>query len=131
MCFPGCPTAVKLSAYADDIMVVVNTQVDIKVLEGNVELFNKLSKVNWNKSEAFATTKDSLNGLVLPGRLSWKEGGLKYLGVSLGDELWLKKNWEGVLESIEGRLKRWRWLLPCMSFRGRTLVINNLVSSSL
>uniref|UniRef100_A0A671TWB6 Reverse transcriptase domain-containing protein n=1 Tax=Sparus aurata TaxID=8175 RepID=A0A671TWB6_SPAAU len=72
VCFPGCPTAVKLSAYADDIMVVLNTQVDIKVIEGNVELFNKLSssKVNWNKSEAFATTKDSLNGLVLPGRLS-------------------------------------------------------------
>ena len=51
VCFPGCPTAVKLSACADDIMVVLNTQVDIKVLEGNVELFNKLSssKVNWNK----------------------------------------------------------------------------------
>ena len=49
----------------------------------------------------------------------------------LGDELFFKKNWEGVLESIEGRLKRWRWLLPCMSFRGRTLVVNNLVSSSL
>ena len=42
-----------------------------------------------------------------------------------------KKNWEGALESIEGRLNRWRWLLPCMSFRGRTLVINNLVSYSL
>ena len=49
----------------------------------------------------------------------------------LGDELVLKKNWEGVLETIEGRLKRWRWLQPCMSYRGRTLIINNLVSSSL
>ncbi|KAK0155411.1 Transposon TX1 uncharacterized protein [Merluccius polli] len=114
-------------------MVVLNTQADIKVLEGNVELFNRLSssKVNWNKSEAFITKKDSLNGLVLPGGLSWKVGGLKYLGVFLGDELCTKRNWEGVLESIEGRLKRWRWLLPSMSFRGRTLIINNLVSSSL
>ncbi len=133
VCFPGCPAPVKLSAYADDVMVVLNTQTDIKILEGNVALFNKLSsaKVNWNKSEAFATKKDSLNGLVLPGGLVWKTGGLKYLGVFLGDELFLKKNWEGVLESIEGRLKRWRWLLPSMSFRGRTLIINNLVSSSL
>ena len=47
------------------------------------------------------------------------------------DELCLKKNWEGVLESIEGRLKRWMWPLPCVSFTGRTLVVNNLVSSSL
>ena len=30
VCFPGCPAAVKLSAYADDIMVVLNTQADIR-----------------------------------------------------------------------------------------------------
>ncbi|KAI3359178.1 hypothetical protein L3Q82_002606 [Scortum barcoo] len=79
----GFSPAVKLSAYADDVLVVLNTQTDIKVLEENVELFNRLSssKVNWNKSEAFVTKKDSLNGLVLPGGLSWKMGGLKYLGV--------------------------------------------------
>ena len=61
VCFPGCPVVVKLSAYADDIMVFLNTQADIKVLEGNAELFNRLSssKVNWAKSEAFTTKKDS------------------------------------------------------------------------
>ncbi|KAI3376859.1 hypothetical protein L3Q82_000115 [Scortum barcoo] len=97
VCFPGCPAAVKLSAYADDVLVVLNTQTDIKVLEENVELFNKLSssKVNWNKSEAFVTMKDSLNGLVLPGGLSWKMGGLKYLGVFLGNELCLKEKLGG------------------------------------
>lgn len=60
-----------------------------------------------------------------------EERGLKYLGVFLGEESVLEKNWENVLEKIEGRLKKWKWLLPSMSYRGRTLVINNLVSSSL
>ncbi len=34
-------------------------------------------------------------------------------------------------ENVEGRLERWKWLLPKMSFRGRALIINNLVASSL
>ena len=41
------------------------------------------------------------------------------------------KNWEDVVTTVQGRLSRWRWLLPRMSYRGRVLVINNLVSSSL
>ncbi len=41
------------------------------------------------------------------------------------------KNWDNALEKVEGRLKKWKWILPHMSFRGRTLVINNLVSSML
>lgn len=83
-----------------------------------------------HKSEVFAPKKDSLNELVLPGGLVWIMGGLKYLGVFPSDDV-RKKNCDGVLESIEGRLKRWRWLLPSMSLRGRTLIINNLMSSSL
>lgn len=41
------------------------------------------------------------------------------------------KNWDNVLKKVEGRLKKWKWILPHMSFRGRTLVINNLASSML
>lgn len=59
------------------------------------------AKVSWTKNVAFATTKEKM----------------------------LKKNWEGVLESVKGHLKRWSWLLPCMSYRGMTLVINSLASS--
>nr|BAC82606.1 pol-like protein [Takifugu rubripes] len=127
--FPGCPTAVKLMAYADDVVVIVNTQRDIQVLGETIELFKALSsaKVNWTKSVACATTRDFLGGW-----WCWVQtGGLKYLGVFLGNDESLKKNWEGVLEAVEGRLKRWKWLLPHMSYRGRTLVINNLVSSFL
>ncbi len=41
------------------------------------------------------------------------------------------KNWEGVVEKIQGRLEKWKWLLSKMSSRGRILVINNLIASSL
>lgn len=34
-------------------------------------------------------------------------------------------------KKIKGRLQKWKWLLPQLSYRGRTLIINNLVGSSL
>lgn len=69
--------------------------------------------------------------LSLPGGLIWRKGGLKYLGVFLGNDTFLQKNWENVVDRVNGRLSKWRWLLPHMSYRGRVLVINNLVSSAL
>ncbi len=68
----------------------------------------------------------------LPNGLFWGKRGIKYLGVYLGDGLIQQKNWEGVLEKIKARLEKWRWLIPNMSYRrGRVLVVNNLVASSL
>ncbi len=49
----------------------------------------------------------------------------------MGDDSFLQKNWEGVLEKVKGRLDKWKLLLPNMSYRGRTLIVNNLVASSL
>ncbi|KAK2883356.1 hypothetical protein Q8A73_022289 [Channa argus] len=42
-----------------------------------------------------------------------------------------RKNWEGVREKVCARLSKWKWLLPQMSYRGRVLVSNNLVASTL
>ena len=41
VCFPGCDSAVKMSAYADDVMVIINKR-GIYILEGNIIIFNKL-----------------------------------------------------------------------------------------
>ena len=46
----------------------------------------------------------------------------------MGDESIVIKNWEGVVERMQGTFKKWRWLLPRMSFRGRTIIANNLVA---
>ena len=50
--------------------------------------------------------------LKLPGGLSWKRDGFKYLGVFLGNENVTGMNWEGILEKIQGKLRKWRWILP-------------------
>ena len=43
----------------------------------------------------------------------------------------LKKNWDGTVKTIEKRLNQWKKVLPHLSYKGRVLVANNLVSSLL
>ena len=75
----------------------------MKVLGNIVENFGKISaaKVNWAKSESLTVRSWSVGLPQLP-LLSWRRGGLKYLGVHLGDQQNIKKNWEGVVEKVEG-----------------------------
>ncbi|KAJ3584782.1 hypothetical protein NHX12_015277, partial [Muraenolepis orangiensis] len=47
----------------------------------------------------------------------WKKDGFKYLGVFLGKGIIVLKNCEDVIEKIEGKLSKWKWLLPQMSFK--------------
>ncbi|TWW62350.1 Transposon TX1 uncharacterized 149 kDa protein ORF 2 [Takifugu flavidus] len=106
---PSFHKKIVLSAYADDIIVM-----------GQL-----------HKSEALAVGRWE-NGLpVLPQDLAWRRDGLKYLGVFIGDGEFERRNWLDVLEKIEGKIQKRKWLLPRMSYRGRTLVLNNLVASVL
>ena len=89
------------------------------------------ARVNWAKSEALAVGEWRGGLLVLPQNLTWRKDGLKYLGVFLGEGTIAQKNWEDVTGKIEAQLKKWKWLLPQMSYRGRVLVLNNLVASQL
>ena len=131
---PCSDSKLLLSAYADDVVVIVKSQKDIEHLIKTVSDFGKISsaKVNWNKSEALLIGKwDKGEILTFPQGLSVVKEGFKYLGVFLGDKQVQMKNWDGVLEKVKGRLGRWSWLLPKMSYRGRILICNNLVASSL
>lgn len=130
---PFCDNRFHLSAYADDICTFVNCEDDVKTLSDIVNDFQTVSsaKVNWGKSDALWVGNWEGRCSGLPGGLSWKRGGLKYLGVFLGDDSFVTKNWEGVLDKVKGRLGKWKWLLPHLSYRGRTLIINNLVASAL
>lgn len=55
----------------------------------------------------------------------------KYLGVFLGDEMYMQKNFEDIAEKVKGRLAKWKFLLPKMSYKGQVLIINNLIASAL
>lgn len=87
--------------------------------------------MNWIKSEALLFWNWLGLKPKLPEGLAWRKGGFKYLGVVLGDEADMMKNWEGVLEKVKGRLAKWKWLAPNISYRGQILIVNNLVASSL
>ncbi|KAI4877182.1 hypothetical protein NFI96_027554, partial [Prochilodus magdalenae] len=67
----------------------------------------------------------------LPQQCSWNVEGFKVLGVHFGSDGYMQKKWDGLREKILGRLQRWRWILPQLSYRGRALVVNNLAASML
>ncbi|TWW77612.1 Transposon TX1 uncharacterized 149 kDa protein ORF 2 [Takifugu flavidus] len=123
-----------VSAYADDINVFVRDQGDVDNLIDSLDLYQEASsaKVNWEKSEALQVGPwAGRDRPRLPGNLSWGRQGLKVLGVFLGTETFEKKNWEGAVEQVCTRLSKWKWLLPQLSYRGRVLIANNLVASTL
>lgn len=130
---PGFKGNIVLSVYADDVIVLVKNQREVDALVFLTNLFNTLSsaRVNWSKSEALAVGKWRGGLPVLPDSLMWRSDGLKYIGVFIGNEAMTRRNWEDVAEKVEGKLQKWKQLLPYMSYRGRTLVVNNLVASLL
>lgn len=130
---PLVNTCFYLSAYADDVSVFVNGEDDVNVLKRIVHDFQMVSsaKVNWGKSEAIWVGEWERRCTDLPGGLLWGKEGLKYLGVYLGNDTYVQKNWDGVQEKVKSRLEKWKWLLPQLSYRGRVLIVNNLVASAL
>lgn len=130
---PMVNSNVHLSAYADDVVVFISNQKDFDILLEILTDFNVLSsaKVNWNKSQALMCGNGTGKSIRLPDGIPWLRGGFKYLGVFLGDEHTVQKNWDGIVDKVKGRLAKWKWLAPKLSYKGRTLIINNLVASSL
>jgi len=127
-------SSITVSAYADNVTLFVNNEKDINALVNALNVYEKASsaKVNWDKSEAFWAGEFSVEKLpLLPGGLMWKKEGLKILGIYFGRNEFQKLNWEGLEERVCTRLSRWKWLLPQLSYRGRVLVANNLVASTL
>lgn len=133
LCIPNCVNVFKLSAYADDVIVIISEPNDANVMLKVLDDFKTLSsaKVNWKKSEAILVGKWPKRKPRVPDGLKWTRDGFKYLGVFLGNENVVKKNFEGTVEKVKGRLDKWRFLLPKISYKGRILIINNLVASAL
>ncbi len=45
--------------------------------------------------------------------------------------MFMQKNVDETIEKVKGRLVKWKYLLPKMSYKGRVLIINNLIASAL
>jgi len=124
---------IKVLAYADDVCVFVQDINDVNIVRYCLSLFEKASsaKVNWNKTSALWLGPLCYLAPRLPAPLSWANDGVKYLGVFLGNNTTVAKNWAGLLEFVEGKLQKWKGLITQLSYRGRVLVINTLVASTL
>lgn len=106
---------VVVSAYADDVNVFIQDQGDVQELKESLVLYEKASsaRINWRKSEACLVGQWSLGStLGLPGNLRLEKQGIKVLGVYLGSEDFKRQNWKGVLDKVEAKLSKWKWLLP-------------------
>ena len=90
------------------------------------------AKINWEKCSSFliGDWQDSTPP-ILPQSCVWNLDGFKFLGVYLGTFGYMEKNWEGMEKKKAGWLQRWRRILPQLSYRGRVLVVKNLVASML
>ena len=132
--FKGSQPPIVVSAYADEVNVLVQGQGDIQELEASLAVYEKATtaRVNWEKSEACVIGQwDAGRIPCLPGNLTWGIRGLKVLGLHLGSNEIERQNWEGVLGKVQAKLSKWKWLLPQLSYWGRTLIVNNLVAASL
>ncbi|KAJ4942904.1 hypothetical protein JOQ06_005416, partial [Pogonophryne albipinna] len=92
---------VVVSAYADDINIIIQGHTDVQELKESLALYEKASsaRVNWGKSEAVLVGQWRVGDIPsLPGGIRWGRRGIKVLGVQLGTEEFQKQNWEGVLD---------------------------------
>lgn len=125
---------VKLTAYADDITVIIRSQDDVEHLFSCLNIFQKASsaRVNWEKTDTLLLGHWSdQSPPQLPHQCPWNKEGVKILGLFFGTEQYMKKNWEGLIEKVTGKLQRWKWIQARLSYRGRVLVVNNLAASML
>ena len=121
------------SAYADDLCVLCTNNEGFDIIKEALRIYEKASsaKVNYSKSVGLwsGSWKERDD---LPLGLKWTKDGFKYLGIFLGNtESFEKKNFVSIKSDIEIVLKKWKFLAPILSYRGRVLIINNLCASKL
>lgn len=133
---PNAPSvdSVKLTAYADDVTVVVKDSEDVTRLILALNKFQQASsaRINWEKcSSLLLGDWQGAGPPRLPQQCKWARDGFRILGLYFGTKGYTEKNWEGLADKVILRIQKWQWILPHLSFRGRCLVINNLAASML
>ncbi|CAM2097435.1 unnamed protein product [Caretta caretta] len=125
-----------LSAYANDVLLVVQGPGDLARVEACQAIYSAASstRVNWVKSSGLAVG-DWRQVSSLPPVLQtiqWNAHPLLYLGVYLSaTHPSPPENWQNLEGGMIERLRKWMGLLRCLSLRARALVLNQLVLSKL
>lgn len=130
---PGCPKVPqeKLIAYADDVTLKIRNSNYVDNIISWFNIFQKVTSacVNWETCN-YVLMGDwhSTGPPHLPKQCKWAQDGLKVIGIYFGTDQYMKKNWEGVVDRVIGKIQMWNWSLPQLSYRGRCLVINDLAA---
>ena len=82
---PGIPQAptVTLTAYTDDLTVILQSQEDVKVLSQVLQTYQRAAsaKINWEKCSSFLNEdRQDSTPSVLPQRCVWNLDGLSFWG---------------------------------------------------
>ena len=127
----------KLVRYITRRRTIGNTQSDIAALTSALHEFNIASSaaVNWGKSLRKLALCPGPSGSFIPPSLlkalQWRYGGVKHLGIFIGNETFYLKNCDQLVDQISHNLNRWKRLPGLLSSRGRVLIFNNLAASKL
>lgn len=117
-------------AYADDILLLVNKNEAFPVINNSLETYSKISgaKINLTKSQGLWCGSWRNRGDT-PLINNWTNTNIKYLGLHIG-QTDTSLNDDTFLLKITRALNCWKLKIQSMSLRGRVLLLNYLVSSS-
>ena len=123
---------IKLTAYADDVNLYVTQSSDINIINIILSTYQSVSnaKVNWNKSCGLKINGWDV-GLNCKLGISWNTKEQSFLGVFLGGDDAIAKNWTLVEEKVNSVIKSWTFFSKGLFFIGRILVVNSLCASKL
>ena len=129
---PGSDEELKLSQYADDTTLILSDDGSINEAFNTFDLYERASGAKINKAKckglwcgAFRERTDQLHGF------EWFNDYIpeKILGLFFGNVDCTKLNWETKIQKINNIIAAWRHRE--LSYKGKALVINGLLTSTL
>ena len=121
---------IKVTQYADDTTLTLCNSTSIDESFVVIKEFEKASgaKINIDKCEGLWLGCFK-NRIDKPYGFNWEKKSLKILGLYFGTEMTNKQNWEQRIQKFNRTLNLWK--MRDLSFRGKAVVVNQLVASAL
>ena len=130
---PGTDFTCAVSAYADDVSVLITSESGFSKVEEAYSLFDRASaaRLNTQKSQLlWAGSWTGRNDKLL--NFTWNSEGLPFLGVHLGHtNNYIKQNWTKCKEKLNKTLSSWTRISNSLSFKGKIIIINQLAASKI
>ena len=104
---PGTSEVARYTAYADDVSVLVTSSAEVEEVSKEIGRYEAVTGAKINREKSVGLRLGSLKGCALPGPFIWKDGPCKILGVWIGPDLQLEKNWSEVLEKVVAATELW------------------------